>query len=180
MQNKVAFVSKIFIFILFFNEPLCASPKVSFGKGAYDVDRLSNETLYYARALGLNHNVYIRINFTLKLSEENEATLDYRLMNDSIHQVVIYISKRISRSRQLLAIAHEMIHAQQYISKRLMKVNDKIFSWEGNNVKLSKVAYRERPWEEEAYYLSQILRRGYLRYSSLFVLDKKRRGKSSY
>ncbi len=143
-----------------------ASPQISFSKGAYDVARLKDEAMHYAKALGLNDNVYIRINFTLKLEEENEATLYYKMVHDSIHQVVIYVNQRLSRSYQLLAIAHELVHVQQYVENRLIQLDDHYFKWGDEKVDIRKTPYLERPWEIEAHSLSKLLRRNYLSYSA--------------
>jgi hypothetical protein len=62
-------------------------------------------------------------------------------------------------------LAHEMVHAGQYLSGRL---GVRMAHWEGNeidpfNVAEDMEAYRARPWEAEAFHLQNKLAKRFTR-----------------
>lgn len=65
-----------------------------------------------------------------------------------------WVDFRRSPRKVLETLCHEMVHAQQYISGRLVRSNNKHSLWDGQMIKAnptSYAAYRALPWEAEAF-----------------------------
>jgi len=72
--------------------------------------------------------------------------------------VNISISKKAGRSHQLRTLAHEMVHAQQLVQGQLVQCDSKHFSWQSRACeRLDKLAYLDRPWEQEAARVGAVL-----------------------
>lgn len=54
-----------------------------------------------------------------------------------------------SRDRSIEIIGHELIHLDQYNSKRLVYENDTLI-WDNKKIARTEIPYDERPWEIEA------------------------------
>lgn len=163
--------ASLIVLLLASTSSIRADPHISFSKAPYEVSSLTTQALFYAKKLGLNQNVFIRIHFTSRLSDHIDATLDYKLEEDSIHQVIIYINQRIARTDQLLAIAHELIHTEQYVSGRLKQVSPTIFSWDKKHINILRCKYQDRPWEKEAHRRSKVLKASYLTMTKKTIND---------
>jgi len=77
-----------------------------------------------------------------------------------VEQGSIYIIfiKELSKSKSISTIAHELIHLQQYIDDRILIEGDTLI-WDFNTIysKSNLPEYMERPWEIEAYKISNTL-----------------------
>ena len=62
-------------------------------------------------------------------------------------------TKNKSFMRQMQALAHEMVHARQFLRGELTCEGG--FAWKGNNA--SEFKYKDQPWEIEAYKLERDL-----------------------
>ncbi len=70
------------------------------------------------------------------------------------HQVaLISINKSIPFLRQMQALAHEMVHAKQFLRGELAHRGDKL-TWHGV---AKRAAYLDQPWEVEAYRMERDL-----------------------
>lgn len=67
---------------------------------------------------------------------------------------LISINKSIPFLRQMQALAHEMVHAKQFLRGELNYIENQL-SWQGKAA--AKVAYMSQPWELEAYRLERDL-----------------------
>jgi len=65
----------------------------------------------------------------------------------------IQISKDQSFLKQMQALAHEMVHARQFLRGELTAVG--VWKWKGRNA--DNYAYTNQPWEKEAYRLEREL-----------------------
>lgn len=127
-----------------------------------DRTALLEEIRFYSKELGFDSTVYIRINYTLNLSESVKATLGFKTVNEQFHQVVIYVNQRLNPKNQSLAIAHELVHARQYLRKDLLQLSSGRYTWQGGQiVNIRRVPYMSRPWEIEAHDLSEKLVQAY-------------------
>ena len=65
----------------------------------------------------------------------------------------IQIGKNQSFLKQMQALAHEMVHARQFLRGELTAVG--VWKWKGRNA--DNYAYTNQPWEKEAYRLEREL-----------------------
>lgn len=56
----------------------------------------------------------------------------------------------LDRQEAIKVISHEIIHIEQYLSKRLI-YEDGVIYWENRQYELNNIDYETRPWENEAF-----------------------------
>lgn len=155
---------------------LYAQPSMAI-RGTYAREEIESQVLYYADALGLDEQVHIFVSFTLDISADQSGFTQYRdarAMGGG-HQVYIRINKRKGRSHQLMTLAHEMVHAQQFVMGKLKQCNAYHYSWQdGLCSDLRELAYHQRPWEKEAHAVSAKLCDQYKDHSVMAVRRTKR------
>jgi len=126
----------------------------------YQPQEIKQQADYYARVLGLDSTVYILINFSLKVPRKIKGFTQYQdaRPQGGGHQIHISISKKAGRSHQLRTLAHEMVHAHQFVRGQLVQCDPTHFSWQNQACeKLDKLAYLDRPWEKEATQIGTML-----------------------
>lgn len=129
-------------------------------KNDYRPAEIERQAEYYAHVLGFDSTVYILISFTPRVPEKIKGFTQYQdaRPQGGGQQVHISISKKAGRSHQLRTLAHEMVHAQQLIEGRLVQCNSTHFSWHNQACeKRNKLAYLDRPWEQEASEMGAML-----------------------
>jgi len=68
------------------------------------------------------------------------------------YQSVIYTRESLGRGTAIKILAHELIHLQQYRSRKLIKLEGKNVEWDGNIINdITSIPYNEREWEKEAF-----------------------------
>lgn len=55
-----------------------------------------------------------------------------------------------SKEQSITIISHELIHLEQYLTKRLV-YNNGLVTWDGKVYGVDEVSYNLRPWEDEAF-----------------------------
>ena len=73
------------------------------------------------------------------------------------NQYVIYIDD-LSRYESLTILSHELIHLEQYSSGKLIRMEDHFIMFNGEMFNIDNVAYKDRPWEIEAFNKEKDLR----------------------
>lgn len=74
----------------------------------------------------------------------------------------ILIEKTVSYNKQMLILAHEMVHLKQFINGELIEHNDEHFTWKGKDVyRVQEIQYSKRGWEREALDLQSKLHHNY-------------------
>ena len=63
---------------------------------------------------------------------------------------VIYVTD-MDRRQAIKILSHELIHLEQYTSKRLVLLNNGLVNWKGNEIVVLDYQYNDRPWEIEAF-----------------------------
>lgn len=119
-------------------------------------EEIIQQAQFHARQLGLAQNVYIAISFSQNIPSGFSGYTRYRNIEslNGGHQVRIVISSDMSRHRQKRVLAHEMVHAKQFVEGKLVKCRDRHYSWsEGMCLDIKRISYYNRPWEKEAYKL---------------------------
>lgn len=64
---------------------------------------------------------------------------------------IIYLKKDLNKDELFEVVSHELIHLQQFKSKRIIIMDNGIVQWEGKDYSIDKINYHERPWEIEAF-----------------------------
>lgn len=124
---------------------------------------LIDELLFYAEALGINDSATIQVRYSLRLPSMKKGLIQYQNagFGKECHQVMIWINRRLTPSEQSMTLAHEMVHAAQYIQGTLV-LNDAEATWHHQNFDLDRIPYKDRPWEKEAHEWAYELRKDYL------------------
>jgi len=126
---------------------------------------LAEEIMFYARQLGIGSSAVIRVDYSLRMAHDKAGLIQYQNsgIGPSPHQLLIYLNKKSSRSEHSMTIAHEMVHAAQYIHGDLIMVSLREFIWKGEVYRnILRIRYEARPWEIEAIELGEELRQRYL------------------
>lgn len=117
---------------------------------------------YFANILlgkRLSNNVYLKLVFR-PLSKNLWglcAPLDY---DEKYHrEFEMFVDPNISKFKQIITIAHEMVHIMQYAKNQLKLLHGDDYRWMGKKVTIPDKHYKKMPWEMEANrserYLSQ-------------------------
>ncbi len=142
--------------------PIAAQPHLSIGD-TFDKESFQREVQYYTQLLGFDSSVFMYVRFSMSLDERANAVITYRKIFDDKHQIMITINKLASRSDQLMAVAHELVHARQFIEGRLKEIESDVFQWEEKDIiDIRLRSYEQRPWEQEAIHNAVHMRRDYL------------------
>jgi len=119
----------------------------------YEPAIIEEQARYYTDIFGLDSNVHILISFQHDLPE---GVAGYTRYHDARkfgggHQLHITINRKAGRSHQLKTLAHEIVHARQFVEGKLVQCDHRHFSWsEDICFDISHIAYHDRPWEKEA------------------------------
>ena len=108
-----------------------------------------------AEELGINQHYtkYLEITFTSKLDGDSQGFCwGDKETHAEIEIARTLCGKRLSVDQMMKTLAHEMVHAKQYIFGELDGYSD---SWKGSDV--NYYSYEDSPWEKEAYKLEEIL-----------------------
>jgi hypothetical protein len=107
--------------------------------------------------LGLNELQIKNISVVINRIHEN-ARKDFELQGGGIlgahlkelnNNFYLYLDE-FDKSMTIDVISHELIHLEQYYSKRLKYENDSL-TWNGERFGRTELQYENRPWEIEAY-----------------------------
>ena len=70
----------------------------------------------------------------------------------------ILIEKSASYNKQMLVLAHEMIHLKQFVKGELIEHDEDHFTWQGKDFyRVRDIEYKRRGWEREALTLQNKL-----------------------
>lgn len=102
--------------------------------------------------LQVDRNIRVTIVMSICLAPNYEG----QTIKTGADQFTIYMLARLKGPKQLLVLAHELIHVKQYITQKLEIRGDKIF-WLGRRFVLKEESVFDPPWENEAYSADQKL-----------------------
>lgn len=72
----------------------------------------------------------------------------------------IFMSRYLDKTTLLIAITHELVHAKQYYSGDLVKIDEAIYIYKGDTINAMDIEYMERAYERDAYKEeSQVIRK---------------------
>jgi hypothetical protein len=146
------FIISIFSLLLFQMHQLMAQATIVV-RHDYAPEEIEAQARYYADLFGFKDDVHIIIGFSHSVSRDVGGYTRYQnaLKYQGGHQIYITINRKAGRSHQMHTLAHEMVHARQFVEGRLIQCDHQHFSWdEGLCVDVGQTAYHDRPWEKEA------------------------------
>lgn len=121
----------------------------------YKPEVVQQQARFYADLFGFDESVHIIIIFSLDVPDDYHGYTRYRDVRhlNGGHQLLIRINRKSNRSQQLITLAHEMIHARQFVEGQLQQCGPLHYSWKDEKIcrSANEIPYRERPWEQEAY-----------------------------
>lgn len=110
-------------------------------------------TKYFANLLmssRLNKNVKIWLKCDIK--HHCDGSSIFVDTNHKPREFEIIIDAKMSKRRQLITLAHEMVHVKQHatgeLKSLLMRREER---WQGQYIKIDEMHYFDKPWEIEAY-----------------------------
>ncbi len=77
-------------------------------------------------------------------------------LDEGDREFTIRIDTSLPIKELITTLVHEMVHIQQYLSKRLFQKTGRIMRFEGVDYN-TDMEYNERPWEIEAHALEKIM-----------------------
>ena len=95
----------------------------------------------------------------------------------SVHIATQSAGKSVSKEQKLKTIAHELVHAKQYLTRKLVSCEEEEYAgkWKGELVGISEYSHFLLPWEIEAEEAEQPMYDSWLencyRYKKLKVRD---------
>lgn len=120
-------------------------------------NRVSNktylDTIAYAGIKSLNLQGLIIVIKPLTDEVKNNFSSEFDLKAYIIGQddtYIIYVDTNLSKSEYISTFSHELIHLEQYYTKKLI-MNNNIPIWKGEQMNLNNIKYQDRPWEIEAF-----------------------------
>ena len=82
--------------------------------------------------------------------------------------VHILIEKAVSYNKQMLILAHEMVHLKQFVTGELVEHNEQHFTWKGEDFyRVCDIEYKRRGWEREALALQHKLHMNYKNFQKI-------------
>lgn len=87
--------------------------------------------------------------------------------NISPRQFLIRISTNQSQKQKFLTIAHELTHLKQFVTNQLFDyaTNSDLSRWHRQVIDVTQYAYRDLPWERDAYATQTPLLRAYTQWA---------------
>lgn len=109
---------------------------------------------YVARLMGaLNIHRFTSRMVTIKFKTQLDNSAQGLCEGDVDYAEIQIGKKDQSFLKQMQALAHEMVHARQFLRGELTAVG--VWKWKGRNA--DNYAYTNQPWEKEAYRLEREL-----------------------
>ena len=121
---------------------------------------ITKELMSFKKLSTLKIKINVR-KTTLGTKTLGQVTNDHKVFAQK--EFLIELNSNQSESEMISTVAHELVHVQQTVSKRLVykfdkDVNKLLVSWEGKELgEVSQIPYSERPWEVEAFSKEGIL-----------------------
>ena len=133
-------------------------------RGTYQPQEIKERAEFFARMLDLDSSTFIQILFSNHLPKHVDGFILFKDSREEFGtcQVTIKINNQAHRSHQYLTLAHEMVHARQFLSGDLKKLSAVHFLWEGEHHKhIDYIPFHGRKWEKQAIADAQTLMKQY-------------------
>lgn len=122
-------------------------------KGSKDPQMIRQQVKWYLDNLDVQENFHLTVVFSAHMPGNLEGlTSSHPSPEPEKYQIIrVLVDAKLNRTRQLLILAHEMIHVKQYLKRELIHSDDQRVIWKGKEYRLSHEYNRFLPWEKEAY-----------------------------
>ncbi len=147
LQALVLVLSCLFCMHPAFSQPII---KVC---GSEDSLAVKEQVAQYLEHLDVRENIRLSIRFNAALIEKQEGmTFCLTSPEPNTYQIIkVWIDARLSKARQSIVLAHEMIHVKQYAKQELQVNSKREVIWKGRKYDNRYTDSRRTPWENEAY-----------------------------
>lgn len=154
MKNHLLLIKDSCFLIMAFWSSLAFSQPVIRVAGSKEAQIVKQQALFFLDHLDVQENFYLTIIFSAKLPKKLKGytVSDPSLEPDKYQNIRVIIDARLEIEKQMLVLAHEMIHVKQYAKKELKVFYDKRVLWRGRIYHASSGSNRNMPWEKEAYH----------------------------
>jgi len=146
-----------FLLLIYFSQQLAAQKfyYVRSYSSPEEESKLLDQLKYLSEQFDMENTTFVIIES--KLSSKIEATTEYSF-NQIVrhHMILIRLNKNLALRKTFRVLAHEMMHAYQFYSKKLVRHTRNSFTYQGvtyNNV--AAIPHAKRPWEIEAKQYAQ-------------------------
>jgi len=123
---------------------------------------------FYTQYLEISPTINIVVQFTQNLPHHTHGATDYEKYeteNGILEKVHIRIHEDLSKRLQEITLAHEMVHAMQYISGDLIRHGEGHIYWKGQHYSnLKWLKYQDRGWEKDAFHKETQLYKAFRKY----------------
>lgn len=116
---------------------------------AEELNEMTERVRFYATYFQITETCFV-VEFTEDLPKSLHGVIFYE-KNIRFQNFLIKIQQKLPKERKHKTLAHEMLHAAQFIRKELHCDEKGHYHWKGQyygNIK--RIAYHDRPWEKEA------------------------------
>ncbi len=118
--------------------------------GSHDREEVQRQIQFYADLFAFDSTVSLLVTFTKDIPQNLAAFTQFQEASGS-KQIHIKIHKYTSPSEVGITLAHEMVHARQFVQQDLQHKGGNFYEWKGKDfTNIKKIPYRQRGWEQEA------------------------------
>lgn len=138
--------------ILFWATVAFSQPVINV-KGSSNAGHTKRQVRAYLNQLDVQESIHLTVRFSNRMPKQLEGiTLSLPSPEPKEYQLLkILINARLSRSKQELVLAHEMIHVKQYAKGELIALGKNKVMWQDRERYYARAYNRATPWEKEAY-----------------------------
>ena len=153
MKNPVLLKLSVTLTIIFWSGFAFSQPVIRVA-GSKDNQMIKQQVELFLDHLGVQENLYLTIVFSTKLPDKLKGytVSDPSLEPDKYQNFRVMIDAKLDRGKQMVVLAHEMIHVKQYAKNELKILNDNRVLWKEREYFASPGPNRFMPWEDEAYH----------------------------
>lgn len=141
----------LFCLMLSWSSLYCEAQPTVLVVNTHHKDLFYHQTHYCAQLFGFDTTVHIMVSFNDQMRQHEDGYTMYRQTPEG-SQIYIRIRSNLSRERQQLVLAHEMVHARQFVYHDLQHREDFCYVWKGKVFEdIRSIPYVNRQWEREAF-----------------------------
>ena len=119
---------------------------------------------FFADFLGIKKEITICVAFGSHLGKSVKGYTLFEVTSGSTG-ASISVYDQLSNHEELIVLAHEMIHVNQFVRGQLKVNSEKDVFWRKSSFySVEEIPYQDRPWEKEALFLEKKLANLYKNY----------------
>jgi hypothetical protein len=115
------------------------------------IEESMSKALFHLGIEGLVISIHDVPNDLLYLG--NNLTVNGFVIKDEDYECnyYLFLSPLLKSEKTIEVLAHELIHINQYYTKKLISINTEKVYWKDSLIEINKLKYIDRPWEKEAF-----------------------------